>query len=81
MTWLPSAIYTVSAVKNGDKSQIYISLTWLLIIIDLQYLPQNVCFWCWEILVSQLQVPSSSIKVSMKSVKVPKYKIAANHVQ
>ena len=40
MTWPPSAIYTVSAVKNGDKSQIYISLTWLLIIIDLQYLPQ-----------------------------------------
>ena len=50
MTWLPSAIYTVSAVKNDDKSQIYISLTWLLIIIDLQYLPQNRYFWRWEIL-------------------------------
>ena len=37
MTWPPSVIFTVSAVKNGDKPQIYISLTWLLIIIALQY--------------------------------------------
>ena len=44
MGWLPSAIFTVSAVKNGDKPQIYISLTWLLIIIALQYLPQNIFF-------------------------------------
>ena len=39
MTWLPIAIFTVLAVTNGDKPQICISLTWLLIIIDLQYLP------------------------------------------
>ena len=39
----PSAIFKVSAMKDGDKPQICISLTWLLIIIDLQYLPQNIC--------------------------------------
>ena len=44
MTWLPSAIFTVQAVKNGNKSQICISLTWLLIIIDLQNLPQIYVF-------------------------------------
>ena len=44
MTGSPSAIFTVSAVKNGDKPQIYISLTWLLIVIDLQYLPQIYVF-------------------------------------
>ena len=41
----PSAIFTVLAVKNGDKPQIGISLTWLLIIIELQYLPQSLSFW------------------------------------
>ena len=44
MTWHPSPIYTVLAVNNGDKPQIGIYLTQLLIIIDLQYLPQNICF-------------------------------------
>ena len=44
MTWLPSAIFKVSAVKDVDKPQICISLTWLLIIIDLQYLPQIYVF-------------------------------------
>ena len=34
MTWPHSAIFTVLAVKNGDKPQICISLIWLPIIMD-----------------------------------------------
>ena len=40
----PGAIFTVLAVKNGDKPWIGISLIQLLIIIDLQYLHENVFF-------------------------------------
>ena len=44
MTWLPNAIFKDSVVKDDDKPQICISLTWLIIIIDLQYLPQIYVF-------------------------------------
>ena len=66
MTWPPSVIFTVSAVKNGDKPQIYISLTWLLIIIALQYLPQNT----WK---SQIASISYSIIAATEIVCVTIY--------
>ena len=43
--------------ENGDKPQICISLTWLLIIRDLQYLPQIYVFdvgKSWEISYKEL---------------------------
>ena len=71
---IPNAFFTVLAVNNGDKPQIGISLTRLLIITDLRYLPQNMCFWWWGILMNKLEVAFSPMKAS-------KYQIASNHTQ
>ena len=46
---IPQVHFKVLAAKNCNKPQIWISRTQLLIVIELHYLPQNICFGVWNL--------------------------------
>ena len=48
----PGDIYVMSAAANVEKLKIGISKTQLLIVTDLCYIPLNICFEGWEILIN-----------------------------
>ena len=49
---LPGAIFEMLAMENNKKPKLWFFIVQLLFIIDLQYLPLNVCFCEWYILMN-----------------------------
>ena len=46
----PWSFYEIVGAENGEKPKSSISITQPLLLTVLPYLPQNNCFWGWEIL-------------------------------
>ena len=61
---LPEAIFKLAPSKTGRGPKIDTSEAQLLIVMDLQVIPLNVCFWGWQFLLNYLKIAFSSPKAS-----------------
>ena len=61
---LPEAIFKLAPATTGRGPKIDISETQLLIVMDLQVIPLNICFWGWQFLLNYLKIAYSSPKAS-----------------